>query len=197
MAIPRILLIDNYDSFTYNLYDYLLQLGVECEVVRNDAITIQGIRRYAPDGLVFSPGPERPEQAGILLSCIRSFRGEIPMLGICLGHQAMGLDAGAQLVHASRPVHGQTSLITTEIHPLFEGLPRTFEVMRYHSLILQDIPPDTFEVIARTEDGIIMAMAHRHLSMIGIQFHPESILTPHGLRILSNWLSYFVVGKFV
>lgn len=197
MVIPRILLIDNYDSFTYNLYDYLLQLGVECEVVRNDAISLQAIERWAPDGLVFSPGPERPEQAGILLACIHAFKGQIPMLGICLGHQAMGLDAGAQLVHAPRPVHGQTSPIFTIPHPLFEGLPHSFEVMRYHSLVLRDIPPDTFDIIANTEDGIIMAIAHRHFSMIGIQFHPESILTPHGLGILSNWLSHFVAGKLV
>ncbi|MCB0642499.1 MAG: aminodeoxychorismate/anthranilate synthase component II [Phaeodactylibacter sp.] len=186
----NLLLIDNYDSFTYNLYDYLLQLGANCEVVRNDAITLAEIEAFAPTALVFSPGPERPAQAGILMDCIRQFHRSVPMLGVCLGHQALGEFFGAELVRAQKPMHGKTSLIKHQGHPLFASLPTSFEVMRYHSLILEAIPVEILEVLAVTEEGEVMAIAHRQFPLIGIQFHPESILSPHGLQILSNWLTF-------
>ena len=185
----KLLLIDNYDSFTYNLYDYFLQLGVDCVVFRNDAISIPEIDQLAPDAIVLSPGPERPAQAGISNEIIHYFHTSIPILGVCLGHQAIGEFFGAKLVKASRVMHGKTSEIYHQGHPIFTNLPLSFEVMRYHSLILEALP-ERLELLAQTEEGEIMALSHRNYPLIGIQFHPESILTPHGLQILSNWLNF-------
>ncbi len=183
-----ILLLDNYDSFTYILYDYLIQLGAECKVCRNDRVTLSAIDKWKPIGIVISPGPGTPEKAGISMECIDRFHQKIPILGICLGHQALGLYFGAWLVKASQPVHGKTSMITHNRKGLFEGLPNPFEVMRYHSLVLVQVEETTLEVAARGPEGEIMAIAHPQLPLAGLQFHPESILTQQGKQILSNWI---------
>lgn len=185
---PNLLLIDNYDSFTYNLWDYFLQLGASCQVIRNDQLDLKKIERENYAGIILSPGPEKPEDAGSLMACVKAFHHKLPMLGICLGHQAIGTFFGASLVKARQPVHGKTSSISHQGHPFFAGLPEQFSVMRYHSLILENLPEE-LEAVAWTESGEIMALQHRKLPLAGIQFHPESILTPHGLAILQNWLS--------
>ena len=184
----RILLLDNYDSFTYNLYDYLLQAGADCLVVRNDALSLQEFERLDIDAAVFSPGPKRPADAGVMLPLIGAWYRQMPMLGICLGHQALGEFFGARLVKARVPVHGKTTPVLHSGHPLFEGVPMPFPVMRYHSLVLESLEQTPLENIARTAEGEIMALAHRSLPLMGVQFHPESILTEHGLQILKNWL---------
>ena len=185
---PNLLLIDNYDSFTYNLWDYFLQLGADCRVIRNDQIDLAIVEQEEYDGLILSPGPEKPADAGSLMACVEALYLHLPILGICLGHQAIGTFFGAPLVKAHRPVHGKTSPIAHNGHFLFERLPAQFPVMRYHSLILESLP-ESLECIAWTETGEIMALHHRQLPLTGIQFHPESILTPHGLAILRNWLT--------
>ncbi|MCB0704675.1 MAG: aminodeoxychorismate/anthranilate synthase component II [Saprospiraceae bacterium] len=184
----HLLLLDNYDSFTYNLYDYLLQLGATCTVVRHDAWPISQFLEANFDGMVLSPGPKAPNDAGNLMEVLQTFQSRLPILGICLGHQAIGQLFGAQLVRAPEPVHGKTSLVYHRGHPLFEGISSPFEVMRYHSLILQNFSDTPIREIAHTADGISMAIAHRELPLWGVQFHPESIGTPQGLRILQNWL---------
>ncbi|MCB0576744.1 MAG: aminodeoxychorismate/anthranilate synthase component II [Saprospiraceae bacterium] len=184
----KILLLDNYDSFTYNLYDYLLRTGVACEVLRNDALSLPAFEAAGYDAVVFSPGPKRPADAGIMMSLIEHFHDRLPMLGICLGHQALGEFFGARLVKASIPMHGKTTDVRHEGHTLFAGLPACFTVMRYHSLILDSLGHTPLECIARTDAGEIMALAHRHLPLTGVQFHPESILTQHGLPLLKNWV---------
>lgn len=185
-----ILMIDNYDSFTYNLVQYIRQLGAEVEVHRNDAITIAQIEAMKPEAIVVSPGPCSPEQAGISVEAIRRFGGEIPILGVCLGHQAIGQAFGGRVIRAKRVMHGKTSPILSDGRTIFSGLPSPFTAGRYHSLIVErQTLPDCLEISAETEEGEIMGLRHRSLPVEGIQFHPESILTPSGKRIIRNFLT--------
>lgn len=188
MNPPRILLIDNYDSFTYNLYDYFLQLGAKCQVIRNDELSLVEIQALSFDALVLSPGPKTPLEAGLMQELIAVYYTQKPILGICLGHQGLGAFFGGELRRAGLPMHGKTSSLHHQNHPLFRGLPSAFNVMRYHSLILERLENTPLKVIATTESGEIMALAHQSLPLIGVQFHPESILTEHGLALLANWL---------
>jgi anthranilate synthase/aminodeoxychorismate synthase-like glutamine amidotransferase len=181
-----VLLIDNYDSFTYNLYDYIKQLGKDCIVVRNDEMTIEEIDQLVFSSVVISPGPCRPVDSGITNDVIAKYYQTKPILGVCLGHQALGEFFGASLVLAEKPMHGKTSVIQLSNHPIFKGLGSTTEVMRYHSLVLKNIQPP-LQVVAQTQSGEVMAIAHQSLPLVGIQFHPESILTTHGLKMLENW----------
>ncbi|KAA9130822.1 aminodeoxychorismate/anthranilate synthase component II [Marinihelvus fidelis] len=189
-----ILMIDNYDSFTFNLVQYLGELGAEVETVRNDAITPDGIRAKAPDGIVISPGPCTPDDAGVSLALIPEVAGEIPIFGVCLGHQCIGQAFGANVIRAGRVMHGKTSLIHHDDRGVFAGLPQPFEATRYHSLVLErDSVPDDLEISAWTirEDGSqgeIMGVRHRQLDVEGVQFHPESILTRSGHDLLRNFL---------
>jgi anthranilate synthase/aminodeoxychorismate synthase-like glutamine amidotransferase len=184
----KILLLDNYDSFTYNLYDYLLQTGANCQVVRNDALPLEDLLQLNFDAVVLSPGPKRPEDAGLLLPFLRAIDKKIPILGVCLGHQAIGCIYGASLVQSSTPMHGKTSKINHHQHPIFANCPNPMEVMRYHSLLLEDLEKTPLECIAKTEKGEIMALVHQDLPIVGLQFHPESILTEFGLQIIKNWI---------
>lgn len=185
-----VLLLDNYDSFTYNLYDYIVQCGEQCRVVRNDEMTIGEMRQLDFSSAVISPGPKTPQEAGLTMKFIEKFHDTKPILGICLGHQAIGQFFGARLVHAKRPMHGKTSVIKHSGHFLFNGLPEKFEVMRYHSLILTGVEQTPLQVTARTKTGEVMAIAHPHYPLAGVQFHPESILTPFGLQLLKNWFAF-------
>jgi len=185
-----VLLIDNYDSFTYNLYDYILQCGETCRIIRNDELSLKEIEELSFSSAIISPGPKTPKDAGITLEFIKEYFYKIPIMGVCLGHQAIGEFLGASLVKATRPMHGKTSEIFTKAHPIFEGLPSSFKVMRYHSLLLQQLPNSHLRVIAWTEEGEVMAVAHRHLPIVGVQFHPESILTEHGHQLMKNWLTF-------
>ncbi len=187
----RILLLDNYDSFTYNLYDYLLQTGVECTVLRNDVFELDDLERSSFDGIVLSPGPKRPVDAGLMMSVIARWHQRLPILGICLGHQAIGEFFGAPLIKAALPMHGKTSVIQHSEHPLFTGIPTSFTVMRYHSLLLESLDGTPLDCIARTATGEIMALTHPTLPLTGVQFHPESILTEYGLLLLQNWVNSF------
>ncbi len=180
-------LIDNYDSFTYILHDYLLQTGNECTVYRNDEITVQQLADLNPERIIISPGPETPLQAGITMSVVDHFHKSTPILGVCLGHQALGMYFGAQLVHTPYPMHGKTSELTHTHHPLFKGIPSPFTAMRYHSLAVNDFDNIQLEILARTEDRTIMALRHKHYPCIGVQFHPESVGTEYGLQLLKNW----------
>lgn len=184
----KVLLLDNYDSFTYNLYDYLLQTGVECDVYRNDALPLAAFEQLDFQAIVLSPGPKRPVDAGLMLPLIRQYRERIPILGICLGHQALGESFGAQVVKARVPMHGKTSVIQHLEHPLFEDIPEFFEVMRYHSLLLQSLEGTDLRSIASSAENEIMALEHITLPLLGLQFHPESILTQHGLQLMKNWV---------
>jgi anthranilate synthase/aminodeoxychorismate synthase-like glutamine amidotransferase len=184
-----ILMIDNYDSFTYNIVQYVGQLGGEVVVRRNDAITTADIEGLTPDAILFSPGPCTPQQAGVTVEVVRQFGHRFPMLGICLGHQAIGYAFGGEVVRAERVMHGKTSRILTDGRTIFTGLPNPFVGGRYHSLILKrDTLPSCLEVSAETEEGEIMGIRHREYPVEGIQFHPESVLTPKGKRILRNFL---------
>jgi anthranilate synthase/aminodeoxychorismate synthase-like glutamine amidotransferase len=186
-----ILMIDNYDSFTYILVHYLREMSAEVRVVRNDALSVADIEALAPSALVISPGPGRPEDAGISCDAIRAFAGHIPILGVCLGHQAIGLVFGATVVHARKLMHGNVSEIACDGQGVFKGLDsRPFKAMRYHSLAIEnDSLPDTLAISATaTDDGEIMGLRHTTLPVEGIQFHPESIMTPVGKRILRNFL---------
>jgi anthranilate synthase component 2/para-aminobenzoate synthetase component 2 len=185
-----ILVIDNYDSFAYNLVQYLGELGQEPVVYRNDAITVEQIEAMAPSHIVISPGPCTPLEAGISNDIVRSFRRRIPILGVCLGHQCIGYVYGGQIKRAALPVHGKDSLIYHDGETVFRGLPSPLVGGRYHSLVIgaETVPP-SLEVSARTEDGVIMGVRNRYDMVEGIQFHPESIMTPDGHRILSNFLS--------
>jgi len=185
-----ILMIDNYDSFTYNLVQYLREMTDDVAVTRNDAITVEQIAAQAPAAIVISPGPGRPENAGVSCDVIRTFAGKIPLLGVCLGHQAMGLTFGATITYAKRLMHGKTSEITCDGEGIFKGLgDRPFKAMRYHSLVIdRSTLPSCLSVTAESEDGEIMAIRHNEFLMAGIQFHPESIMTPVGKRILRNFL---------
>lgn len=180
-------LIDNYDSFTWILHDYLLQTGNECAVYRNDEISLQQLVDLAPQRLIISPGPETPLQAGVSMAAIEHFHQRIPILGVCLGHQALGMYFGAELKHAPYPMHGKTSPVTHTGHALFSDISDPFTVMRYHSLIIDGLEGTELDCIARSDDGIIMAIAHRRYPCTGVQFHPESVGTECGLQILKNW----------
>ncbi len=184
-------LIDNYDSFTWILRHYLLQTGNECSVFRNDEITVGQLEQLNPERLIISPGPETPLQAGISMQAIETFCGRIPILGVCLGHQALGMHFGAELKRAGYPMHGKVSEITHNGHPLFEGIPRRYNVMRYHSLVIDNLEGTGLDAIAQTDDGTIMAVAHTHQPCIGVQFHPESVGTEHGLKLLQNWSAMY------
>jgi anthranilate synthase component 2 len=184
-----LLMIDNYDSFTYNLVQYFGELGEEVRVVRNDAIDIKGIAALAPARIVISPGPCTPNEAGISVPLIRAFAGKLPILGVCLGHQAIGQAFGASIVHAGRVMHGKTSSIIHAGKGVFAGLPSPFLATRYHSLaIARASLPDCLEITAESEDGEIMGVRHRQFALEGVQFHPESILTEHGHALLKNFL---------
>jgi anthranilate synthase/aminodeoxychorismate synthase-like glutamine amidotransferase len=184
-----ILMIDNYDSFTYNLVQYLGQLGEEVAVHRNDAITLDEIEAMNPEAIFLSPGPCSPEQAGITVDVVRRFHRRVPLMGVCLGHQAIGHAFGGRVVRAARIMHGKTSPILNDGRTIFQGLPSPFPAGRYHSLIVaRESLPDCLEVSAETEEGEIMGLRHRTLPVEGIQFHPESILTPGGKRIIRNFL---------
>jgi len=185
-----VLLLDNYDSFTYNLHDYVLQLGQECTVVRNDEMSLDELGDLNFSSVIISPGPKTPDAAGITKQFIRRVHTSKPILGICLGHQAIGEFFGAQLVKADQPMHGKVSMIKHTGHFLFNDLPAQFEVMRYHSLILTGFDKTDLQVIATTAQNEVMAIAHKQLKIAGVQFHPESILTPQGLGILKNWFEY-------
>jgi anthranilate synthase/aminodeoxychorismate synthase-like glutamine amidotransferase len=184
-----ILVIDNYDSFTYNLVQYLQELGAEVEVYRNDRITVEGIAARGPGAIVISPGPTTPDDAGITLEAVRAFSGRVPILGVCLGHQAIGQAFGGRVVRAPSLMHGKTSLIRHDGKTIFAGLPDPFAATRYHSLVVdpQSVPAD-LEVSARTEDGVVMGLRHRRHPTEGVQFHPESILTHEGKALLKNFL---------
>lgn len=184
-----ILVIDNYDSFTFNLMQYLSELGAQVKVHRNDAIDVAGIRRARPQGILISPGPCTPNEAGISLDVVRELSGVIPIFGVCLGHQSIGQVFGGRIVRAPRIMHGKTSEILHDGLGVFEGLPSPFVATRYHSLIVEaDTVPSALEVTARTADGIIMGLRHREHPTEGVQFHPESVLTSAGHRILANWM---------
>jgi anthranilate synthase component II len=184
----RILLLDNYDSFTYNLYQYLCQLGADVEVVRNDEITVAGVAHRGADGIVISPGPSRPENAGVTLDVIRELGPATPILGVCLGHQAIGLVYGGEVVTVE-PVHGKQSAVDHRGVGCFEGLDTPLEAGRYHSLaVARESIPDVLEITAAAPDGLVMGLRHRQHPVEGIQFHPESILTPDGMSLLANWL---------
>ena len=185
----KLLMIDNYDSFTYNLVQYFGELGAQVEVFRNDEITVAGIAERKPEFLVVSPGPCSPAEAGISVEAIRHFAGKIPVLGVCLGHQAVGAAFGGKIVRAQQLMHGKTSVITTTQEGVFAGLPGQFTVNRYHSLAIEPAScPAELAVTARTDDGEIMGVRHRELPIQGVQFHPESILTEHGHAMLKNFL---------
>ncbi|WP_293661533.1 aminodeoxychorismate/anthranilate synthase component II [Rhodoferax sp. OV413] len=189
----KLLMIDNYDSFTFNIVQYFGELGAEVEVFRNDEITLEGIAERAPDRLVISPGPCSPKEAGISVPAIRHFMGKLPVLGVCLGHQSIGAALGGTIVRAQQLMHGKTSVITTTREGVFAGLPETFTVNRYHSLAIERAScPRELAITAWTDDGEIMGVRHTGLPqaarMEGVQFHPESILTEHGHAMLKNFL---------
>ncbi|REJ79188.1 MAG: aminodeoxychorismate/anthranilate synthase component II [Acidobacteria bacterium] len=185
-----LLVIDNYDSFTYNLVQYLGELGAEMKVFRNDEISVDEIGDgLVPKQILISPGPGIPENAGISMSVVERFAGEIPILGVCLGHQAIGKVFGGNVVRAPEPVHGKPSTVKHDDKGVFKGIPQGFEAGRYHSLVVDRLTfPVDLEVSAETEEGIIMGLRHREFPVEGVQFHPESILTPEGKRILNNFL---------
>ena len=186
----RVLVIDNYDSFVYNLVQELGELGAEPVVHRNDAIDVDGIRAAAPDAVLISPGPGRPEDAGISLAVIEELAGELPILGVCLGHQAIGQAFGGEVVRAPTLMHGKTSAIHHDGTGVFAGLPDPMTATRYHSLVVEPSSvPDVLEVTARSSDGVIMGLRHRTLAIEGVQFHPESLLTPEGPSLLANFLA--------
>ncbi|MDN3919718.1 aminodeoxychorismate/anthranilate synthase component II [Roseateles violae] len=189
-----LLMIDNYDSFTFNLVQYFGELGTEVKVVRNDEITVEEIGALQPDQLVFSPGPCSPAEAGVCVEAIRAFQGRLPILGVCLGHQSIGAALGGRIIRAKTQMHGKASTIRTDRKGVFKGLPEDFSVIRYHSLVIEESSlPETLEISARSEDGEIMGVRHRALAgtatpLEGVQFHPESILSEHGHAMLKNFL---------
>ncbi len=184
-----LLLIDNYDSFTYNLYQYLSELGAEVRVERNDQISLKDVAEIAPDRIVISPGPCTPKEAGLSNDIIRAYAGKTPVLGVCLGHQCIGYTFGGVVAGAGEIMHGKTSFIHHDGKGVFDGLPQPFEAIRYHSLAIQpDTVPDCLEVTAKTENGIIMGVRHKEYQVEGVQFHPESIMTDVGKSLLGNFL---------
>ncbi len=185
-----LLLIDNYDSFTYNLYQYLRQLGAEVEVVRNDRTSIEEIKKMQPEKILISPGPSTPENAGISNDVIKHFGSKTPILGVCLGHQCIGYSYGGEVIRAAKIMHGKSSLIYHQGEGVFTGMPSPFSAIRYHSLVVSDKNlPDCLEVTARTEDGTIMGLRHREHPVEGVQFHPESFMTEAGIEVLKNFLN--------
>lgn len=185
-----ILILDNYDSFTYNLVQFVGELGEEIVVCRNDCIDMRAVDQYKPDRILISPGPGRPEDAGVTIELIRHFSSRVPILGVCLGHQAIGQAFGGCVVRASQLVHGKASAITHDGRTIFNGLGNGFKAGRYHSLIVErESLPDCFEVSATTPDGTIMGIRHRQFKVEGVQFHPESILTEGGKKLLANFLT--------
>jgi anthranilate synthase/aminodeoxychorismate synthase-like glutamine amidotransferase len=184
-----ILVIDNYDSFTYNIVQEMGELGAELTVIRNDQTTIEQIRQLAPSHIVISPGPGFPKDAGISMQVIRELGAEFPILGVCLGHQALGEVYGGRVIHAPHLMHGKTSLIQHEGDPLFDGLPNPFTATRYHSLVVEQATlPACLTITAFADTGEIMGLRHKEYPVVGVQFHPESILTENGIRILQNFL---------
>ena len=184
-----LLMIDNYDSFTYNLVQYLGELGADVRVARNDAITIEEIEALAPDRIVISPGPCTPNEAGICVPLIRRFAGAVPILGVCLGHQSIGQAFGGRIIRAQRVMHGKMSAVTHHGDGIFDGLPSPFRATRYHSLAIErETLPAELEVTAESDDGEIMGVRHREHAVEGVQFHPEAILTENGRKLLSNFL---------
>ena len=187
----RILVIDNYDSFVFNLVQYVGQLGADCEVRRNDEISVADVGTFGAAGILLSPGPGTPERAGITMDVIRAYAGKVPMFGVCLGHQAIGAAFGATVTRAPELLHGKTSEVLHNGTGVLDGLPEPFTATRYHSLaVLPETLPDEIEVTGRTESGVVMAMRHRELPIEGVQFHPESVLTEGGHTMLANWLAF-------
>ena len=185
----RILVLDNYDSFVFNLVQYLGELGADPLVHRSDALTIEQIEELAPDGVLISPGPGRPEDAGLSNEVITTFAGRVPVFGVCLGHQCIGQVYGGDVVRAPQLMHGKTSLISHEGKGVFAGLPDPFEATRYHSLVVErDSVPECLEITAQTNDGLVMGLRHRDFDVEGVQFHPESILTAGGHQLVCNFL---------
>jgi anthranilate synthase/aminodeoxychorismate synthase-like glutamine amidotransferase len=186
-----ILMIDNYDSFTFNIVQYLGQMGEDVRVFRNDKITLDEIKKLKPQAIFLSPGPCSPKEAGITVDVVRNFYTEVPIMGICLGHQAIGFAFGGDVVRASRIMHGKTSQVQNDGKTIFTGLPNPFVAGRYHSLIVKrDTLPACLEISAETDEGEIMGLRHKEYPVEGIQFHPESVLTPQGKRIIKNFLKY-------
>ncbi|MFH2133614.1 MAG: aminodeoxychorismate/anthranilate synthase component II [Pseudomonadota bacterium] len=184
-----LLMIDNYDSFTYNLVQYFAELGADVVVKRNDEITVEEIAQMNPQHLVISPGPCTPNEAGISVAAIKQYAGKIPLLGVCLGHQSIGQAFGGRIIHAKTLMHGKTSLINHDSNSVFTGLPNPFTATRYHSLVIErETLPECLEITAWTDDGEIMGVRHKTLPVHGVQFHPESILTEHGHDMLKNFL---------
>ncbi len=184
-----ILVIDNYDSFTYNLVQYLGELGSKPEVRRNDQVTVEEINQMAPERIVISPGPKTPNEAGICLEVIKVFSGRVPILGVCLGHQSIGQAFGGKVIRAPELMHGKTSQISHDGKTIFTGLPNPFPATRYHSLIVERSSlPDCLEISATTADGLIMGLRHKQMKVEGVQFHPESVLTEAGKELLGNFL---------
>ena len=189
MSKKKNILIDNYDSFTYNLVQYFGEIGETFTVYRNDEITIRQLEKIKPLRIVISPGPCTPDEAGISVDVVRNFAGQVPILGVCLGHQCVGAAFSAKIVRAKKLMHGKTSMITHDGSYLFRGVPNPFEATRYHSLVIKrDTLPSDFKITANSEDGEIMGIANRKLKLLGVQFHPESILTSCGKKILKNFL---------
>jgi anthranilate synthase/aminodeoxychorismate synthase-like glutamine amidotransferase len=187
---PLVLVIDNYDSFTFNLVQYLGELGAQVIVYKNDGIDVDGIRSHGPDGVLISPGPCTPDEAGVSLETVRVLGPEIPVFGVCLGHQAIGQAFGGRVVRAGRLMHGKTSPILHDGRELFAGLPSPFEATRYHSLLVERTTlPECLEISAWTAEGEIMGLRHRTMRVEGVQFHPESVLTIEGKRLVSNWVN--------
>jgi anthranilate synthase component 2 len=185
-----LLMIDNYDSFTFNLVQYFGELGQQVRVFRNDEITVEGIAELRPERLVFSPGPCTPNEAGVCVPAIQALSGRLPILGVCLGHQSIGAALGGRIVRAKHLMHGKASRITTDERGVYAGLPREFSVIRYHSLVIErEFCPRELVVTATSDDGEIMGVRHRELALEGVQFHPESILSEHGHAMLRNFLT--------
>lgn len=193
---PRLVLVDNYDSFTWNLVQYLGELGAEVRVFRNDAIDVAGIRKLRPHGLVISPGPCTPDEAGVSLEAIRALAGTLPILGVCLGHQAIGQAFGGKVIRNERIVHGKASPVLHRGDGIYAGLPSPFDAGRYHSLVVERRSlPRALSVTSWTREGEVMGLSHRTLDVEGVQFHPESVLTGHGKALLGNWLARVRGGR--